>query len=494
MNKYIRAVGFNIIFLGISTIAFLVLTPLAIKVMGEEFYGLWTILTSIMLFSNVGTLGIGTIVNKFSAEETEEAKEKFYGSIFSAAMIMILPMAILTMAVLWLASGLIARLNQLTPALEENFKLAINVCALGILPQYLTKIPQGFLLSQLRNEQARLMDLVASIMPWIGGLLISIAEKNLVWIAIWYVVLQNLLLMGYILFVHKDVAWFARPNRALFKRMRNYSGFLFVESTAISLFQQFDRVIVGAVFGPVYAGVYAVGTSVGLRLTLLSGQITEVLVPYSSAKESQQANHELYRTVRLVSRLLSVVITLTAGLGMVWMQEILSIWISSDYANQYSSIFQVIVLGYCFSAMCRVGHQTLQGMGKVKFTSFIYIATTLLVLTLLVILPGKFGFIGAGLARLGTFVLLSYNVAIYWLLNKKDFLQHLILDNGYILLAAMVLVLLQFFYPVPLKASLTALLLGSSFLIVRLDKEIYPLFNSQLSRVKEKLGIPSKKQ
>lgn len=41
MNKYLKAVTANEFFFLLNTIAFLVLTPLAIRFMGEEFYGVW---------------------------------------------------------------------------------------------------------------------------------------------------------------------------------------------------------------------------------------------------------------------------------------------------------------------------------------------------------------------------------------------------------------------------------------------------------------------
>ena len=49
MNKYLRAISSNLIFFTINAVFFLVITPVLIRVMGEEFYGLWTILMALML-------------------------------------------------------------------------------------------------------------------------------------------------------------------------------------------------------------------------------------------------------------------------------------------------------------------------------------------------------------------------------------------------------------------------------------------------------------
>jgi O-antigen/teichoic acid export membrane protein len=85
VNKYLKAVSFNFLYLITSTIAFLILTPVAIRVMGEEFYGLYVILSSIMLFSNIGNLGIGTIVNKFYSPRPlkEPVRKEFLPPIYN---------------------------------------------------------------------------------------------------------------------------------------------------------------------------------------------------------------------------------------------------------------------------------------------------------------------------------------------------------------------------------------------------------------------------
>jgi len=58
MNKYLQAISANYIFFGINSIFFLIITPIAIRIMGDELYGLWTILIAILLLSNVGSLGM----------------------------------------------------------------------------------------------------------------------------------------------------------------------------------------------------------------------------------------------------------------------------------------------------------------------------------------------------------------------------------------------------------------------------------------------------
>ena len=98
MNKYLQAIAYNLAFFVINTLFFLVITPLALRGMGEEIYGLWAILSAIQLFSGVGTLRMGVVVNKFASEGGENALEK--PQVISTGFSILLPLALVIAVIL----------------------------------------------------------------------------------------------------------------------------------------------------------------------------------------------------------------------------------------------------------------------------------------------------------------------------------------------------------------------------------------------------------
>ena len=104
MNKYLSAISINFIFFIISLIFFLVITPLAIHLMGEEFYGLWAVLIALMLFSNVGSLGIDTIVTKFASEAPPQGSTQIqFNRVMSVGYLIVFAMSLITAVILLLA-------------------------------------------------------------------------------------------------------------------------------------------------------------------------------------------------------------------------------------------------------------------------------------------------------------------------------------------------------------------------------------------------------
>ena len=415
MNKYFKAISANFIFFAINTAFFIAITPISIHVMGLEFFGLWAILNALVLLSGIGTLGISAIVNKFASEahENDDTIPRHYGEIILAGGMIILPMAIITAFALVVVRNLIAQNLDVTQSLRTQFSVALLFVAAGIFPQFLARVPQGFLLSQLKNRLVRQIETVSSISLWLGAVLIAFYKKDLILIALWSFINNTLMMLVYFLVLRRIINFNLHINFHLLRRMMSFSGYMFIESTAIAMFQQLDRVIVGLVLGPTMAGVYSVGTSVGLRMSLITGQVTEVMLPYASLKDSLDDHTRLLAVFRHLSRYISLLVALIGGLLILWMPEILAIWISPDYASHYARPFSLLVAAYGLLSLCRPAHQALTGMGKVRLTSLVYLFATAAMLTAVFILPHYLGLLGAALWNFMLVFLLLYTFLCY---------------------------------------------------------------------------------
>ena len=412
MNRYLRAISTNFVFFVINTLFFLVMTPISIRVMGADFYGLWSILIAIALFSNIGALGIESIINKFSAESKQEITD-YPNKVLTSGFIIVLIMALTVMFLMLIMRSLIAKNIQTSPDLQMDFSKAIFWIALSLFPQFLTKVTQGYFLSQYENKLVRIMDSLSSLLPWIGAVCITFFEKNLYKVAEWFFLAQMVVFLTYIIILRRKVSYHIVFDCSLLRKMINFSGYMFIESTAISFFQQFDRVIVGFVLGPVFAGVYSVGTSFALRLSQISGQATEVMIPYASLKNSLNDHVRLYTVFRKLSQYVSLIMAGMGGLLVLWMDELLSLWISPSYAAAYANPFRLLIIAYGLISLSRPAHQTLTGLGKVKFTSLIYLSSSVAMLASVYLFSYRFGILGAACANIIMVLLLVYNLYTY---------------------------------------------------------------------------------
>lgn len=415
MNKYLRAISGNFIFFLIGAVFFLAVTPLAMRIMGDEFYGLWTVLSALLFFSNIGNLGIGAIVMKFSSETApREGILTRPSRIMSAGYLIVFSMAIILGGAILLTRELISANIQTSPEWQRQFSQALGWLALGIFPQFLARVPQGFLLSQLRNQTVRRVEFFSSVLLWLGAILIASLQKNLVAVSAWCF-FSNLLIFGvYLWITHRLASFRFQLDLAMLQKMLNFSGYMFLETLAVALFQHFDKVLVGMTLGPVLAGVYAVGTSLALRLVMLTGQATEVMVPYASLRESLGDQEKLYGVFRQLSRSVSLGVAGMGSLLVLWMDELLSVWVSAEYAAHYANSFRVLIVAYSLLSLTRPAHQTLTGMGKVRFTALVYLFSTLVMLAGVFFFSREFGLPGAVVSNLILALLLVFNGRLYF--------------------------------------------------------------------------------
>lgn len=466
-NKYRQAVLYNFTYFLVSSLAYLLLTPLAIHVMGAEFYGLWMILFAVGQLSVIGALGITSIVNKFASEVTEQPDAN--DSILSSAILIVLAMALLVAGVLFAARGLLADGINPSVAYLQQFKDALALSALATIPLFLIRVFQGFFLSQIMNRFARAMDLLSSLLPLLGGVLLALFFKNLTLLAAWNLLVSLLVLALSILKARQVTPLRWKPSRRVAKRMLGFSVFMFIESTAILLFQQFDRLLVAFTLGAAASGVYSVATGVGLRLSMIAGNITEVLVPYASRKHSQEQHGALEKTVRKATRYVSLIAALAGGLLIIWMKELLSLWISPDYAAANKATFSIIILAYGVLSLSRPAHQTLVGLGKVKFTALIYLIASVAMLAAVYLLSSRLGLPGAAIANLEMVILLGMNFFLYRWFNRQKVWGRLLPDLALGVLPmvlALILALMGITWPYKLVYS-AALLLLAFFILIR---------------------------
>ena len=207
-------------------------------------------------------------------------------------------------------------------------------------------------------------------------------------------------------------------NLPTLHKMLNFSGWMFLQSVAVSLFQHFDKVIISFTLGPALAGVYSIGTSLALRLSIITGQGTEVMIPYASLKTTRSDPRAIYKTFRQLSRYISLLLAGIGSLLIVWMYEILFFWISPDFAAHYTNAFRLLIIAYSLLSLCRPAHQTLTGMGRIKFATLVYLLSTLSMLTGVFFLSGWFGITGAVVANLLMISLLVLNLFTYYILQS----------------------------------------------------------------------------
>ncbi|MBX3048633.1 MAG: lipopolysaccharide biosynthesis protein [Anaerolineales bacterium] len=478
MSFFQKIIAGNFVYLLVNTLFFLFITPISIRVMGDDFFGVWSLLNALVIVSVGGTLGVGTIVNKMASEAPNgDASTNYYNRIISSAFLVASMASLLVGGLGFGFREVFVKHVTNNRELQLQLAMAIPVLCVAVLPRFLSQVIVGFLLAQFANRRVRQIETVSMMALWIGGILLASYSKNALIASIWILIVIALSLIWYFRELYRLQKFEFYLDLALLKRILNYAKFTSYESIANIAFAQFDRVLIGAFLGIPLVGVYSVATSIGLRVPLVVGQITEILLPYASKKSVQKNYSRLFVVFRKASRAVSLLVFCLVGILALWMAEILSAWISPEYAQEYGFVFSLVVAAYGLVGLVRVGHQTVVGMGMMRFSSILYTFAVVLTLAVLAWASSLIGLVGAALANFSMGILLFYNLKTYSVLGDSSFIRsvkNMVFDIGLGLCTCLIIPFLTVFAPsVLMKFIITLFILGVALLFILKDKHLY---------------------
>jgi O-antigen/teichoic acid export membrane protein len=409
----------NGLFFVAQTIVFLAITPLTLYALGKEVYGLWTIMLAILGFSNLAQFGTDAAVAKYTAQYStrNDLKDKF-STVVTFSHVFMLTTGVLISLVIWSFRYWIAQHLEFNANVAELLPNVFGLMAFGVIPGFLFSASRGVLLGLVHNNLANSLDLGSNILLWIGATIIGIMEGSILYLALWVVIINviRFLFSGY--FTIRVTAKYNLRFILDFRTIKELIHFSFLSWAATfggTMFQSLDRILVGMLLGPSASGVYGIATSVGARSSGFASRIAQALLPFSSAEQVAGYRQRIVSALRHSSSLVGCGSLFLTGISVIWMDEILCLWISPGFSSDYSLSFRLIMVCYGIYSIVLPAQHIAQGMGWVAFPACIYLGSGLAMNLLIWALAPKFGIVGAIAAN---FVLISL-IAINFYLTKK---------------------------------------------------------------------------
>lgn len=410
----------NLFYLIVQSLLFVLLTPWMLRVLGTELYGLWTILISLLGFAGLANLSANVAVVKYVSQFSisRQTRDQLGASVLMSGVFLSVVGLVPSVAI-WLVRSRIA--GWLSPAgSADQLSDAVGLIGFTVLPLFLTQFGKGVLAGLVRNEIVGGLDLAQNGGLLIGAIIIGSRGGTILDLAGW--ILFEILVLSFI-----SVAlalWFLRPyelrwnwDRRLAREMMRYSAFAWLTTFGSTLFNSADRLLVGVLLGPAAAGAYAICTGIAMRLNLLAGVVTQLLLPFSSSYQAAGRMQTVRSIFRYSSRITACLLVGAAAVLVIWSRWILTLWISPEFASLYGTPFQIVVVCYAIFSFATPAHQIAQGLGRTKATALLGLGGSLLMVTLVLVLAPLFGLTGAAIANLGYAVVVGLELYVARLLN-----------------------------------------------------------------------------
>jgi O-antigen/teichoic acid export membrane protein len=392
----------------IPMLAGLALIPFTLNRLGSEAFGVLTLVWGLIGYFSVFDMGVGRALTVQLSQLKANGSQSEVGPTVRAGMGLTLAAGLVGAALVWLLSpGLANHWLKISPALQDDARVAFLVAAVGVLPTTLASGLRGALEGLDRFAASNLSRMVLGV--WMFALpawSVYFHGPRLEVVALYLVLGRFLVVLAMALqlraYLFSNGNGFARRH---FQALWNYGFWVTVTGIVGPLMVYGDRFFVSAAVGADQLAMYAIPQDVLLRLLLVPLALTGALLPRLAAMgatEAAVAYRQTYRRVGVAMFFICVVAAVMA-------YPALSMWISAEFAGAALPVVLVLCVGVWINSLASVPYTLLHAKGNPRLTALFHLAELLLYLCALWWLSSRYGLVGAALAWVA-------RVALDWLL------------------------------------------------------------------------------
>ncbi len=388
--------------------------PWLIGGLGLEGFGILPLITAIVGYFGILDINLSAGTIKYLAEHHATGDGHRFAQTFWFGLMFHLALGLLGGLLLASLAGiLLDRCFTVSPALHADALAGLQLAAIGFalsqLIGFLLAVPQALQRYDLsaRGEAGfgMLVNLLSALVAVSGGGIagvvlarVAVAALNLLWLAAQLMRLQALMN------VPLHPAW---PARAVALSLLRFSGHSYLSRLASMLHQHADKLIVGALAGPVALAFYTVPVQLAGRMLGLTYRLASVIYPRASelAATGRQAQLQtLYLdATRLLTYLNFAVLAVIALAGAAFLER----WGGDDFVEAGYPVLWLVTLALLADALTTLPSLVNDGLGHPHISGRFAVARGLFSVPLLYAGTVVAGITGAALAHLLASVLMS---------------------------------------------------------------------------------------
>lgn len=361
-NAYINLIGQVVpILVAIFAIPFL------IKLLGSERFGVLALAWVIMGYFGLFDFGLGRATTKVVSEryarnDIDSLPDLIWTSVVVQLALGLLGGAILALLTPWLTQGVL----NIPEVLLRETRISFYLLA-GSIPLILSAAAlRGVLEAVQRFDLVNLVKIPASLLNYLGPLVVLYFVRGLVAVIAFLVVSRALVLIAYLflcLRVTPQLSYRFRFAPDSIKPLLGFGGWLTISSFIGPSFVAIDRFTIGALISLSAVTLYTTPYEAVTKLTVFPASLLAVLFPAFSAMAVNRM-HDIRRLYLRAVKYLLVLVTPIVGMLLALAYELLSFWVTPQFALESAPVAQWLAIGILVNVLSHVPVTVLQGLGR----------------------------------------------------------------------------------------------------------------------------------
>jgi O-antigen/teichoic acid export membrane protein len=379
-----------------------VMSPMLVHGLGNDRYGVWLVVDSVLAYLALADLGIGAAVlryvAKFEGLEDNENMNRVFSTSFA----------------LFACAGAMVGLATFGIAFSSENPLGVSEKLIGptrwllviLGTQLALSLPLGIyktVLAGLRCYPTVSLIRIAMLLLRNGLFMVALASHwGLVGIGLAVIVSNATDWLCSAIAAHRKLPElrfsFRFVDRATFRSIRGYSAYIFISLIAGKFCYQLSPIVIGAFITPAAVTYFGIAASLSTQAADAIRQLIAVLTPTVSKWEAV-GEHSSIRALLIVGTRCVLFLVIPVQLGLIFFgYPFLSLWMGREYADASFVTLVILCAPLPFVLVQSMAVRVLQGVGRVAAFSLVTVLQAALTMLLSIALVKPLGIEGVAIA------------------------------------------------------------------------------------------------
>ncbi len=364
--------------LAISTLIPMLYTPIMLRILGQEEYGLYSLANTTIGYLSLLSFGFGgTILRYLSfyrAKGMIEEERRVFGfflKIYSAiAVLVIVGGVILTKN----ASAIFS--SSLSSQEVDKISVLMLIITMSSALTFPISVFSSVAMAHEKYLFRKIIDLISTVAVPLANLVVLYLGYASIGMVTVSLLIHFLLLPIYVIYcikILKITPSLKSISKEVVKEILRFSAFVFLGTIVDMLFWSTDKFLLGIYLGTVAVAVYNIGSTFNSMFVNLSSALTNVMGPRITAMVAQRdEKKELSDLFIRVGRLQYIVIALAVTGFAVFGRHFIRMWAGTEYSDAYW-IAIVTMFPLCIPLIQNTGISIITAQNKHAFRSVVYL-------------------------------------------------------------------------------------------------------------------------
>lgn len=413
--------------LGIGSIVPFLYTPIMLRLLGQEDYGLYGLANSVTSYLSLLNFGMGSAIVRYTAKCRAEEKNEEVKSLIGLFLMIY---GCLSLVVCLLGAFLVGKVDVffakgLSGEEISRLRVIMWIMVLSTAVSLPISVFTSIITAYERFTFAKIYGIFGTVATPILNLCVLYAGHGAVGIAAVGLVFQIISGFVYCAYCARKlqlIPSFQAMPLHLLKEIWIFSAFVFMSSIVDMLYWATDKVLIGAIIGSAAVAVYNIGGTFTSILQNMAHAISSVFAPQVNIMVARQESMDRLSALMIrIGRLQYLIVSLVLSGYLVFGHDFIRLWAGPEYTQAYY-VGLMTMIPLAIPLIQNVAFAVILAQNKHKFRSVVYaIIAVVNVVSTYLVLP-VYGLIGAAACTALAFVLgqgLIMNF-YYWFVTKLD--------------------------------------------------------------------------